>query len=306
MTTTPEAGTGPRHISFDGPHPAGAVTRALEADIRVPDPEATVGFLCGVLDFVDLGLDGGRRQVGLAADYGRPGLTRVLSISEGERPLLRGMTYELAGGAEEALAAHLRQLGTEVAEVDGGFRFDDPNGLPVTCRHATTLSMEPAPPSTIRPRRFGHVTMKVPDGDATAAWYCRHLGFRTSEVVEERMRFLRLGEEHHRLAVGGGGAGCDAQHFAFEVPGWDYYRVLLDHLADRGHTIEYGPGRHAPGRNLFVYLRDPHSPLRLELYCDMATIDNDAAYQVKVWRGEERSRTVNRWGPPPPPSFRED
>lgn len=88
-------------------------------------------------------------------------------------------------------------------------------------------------------------------------------------------------------------------HVAFEVPGWDSFRVICDRLAARGHQIEYGPGRHAPGHQLFVYLRDPSSGLRLELFTDMAHIDDEESY-APIQRDVDRTRSLNVWGPPPP------
>jgi hypothetical protein len=72
----------------------------------------------------------------------------------------------------------------------------------------------------------------------------------------------------------------------------------------RGHAIEYGPGRHAPGHQLFLYLREPSSGLRLELFTDMAHIDDDEAFHP-MRREIDRARSVNVWGPAPPASFLE-
>jgi hypothetical protein len=94
-------------------------------------------------------------------------------------------------------------------------------------------------------------------------------------------------------------------HLGFEIPGWDAYRAILDHLDAVGYGVEFGPGRHAVGRNLFTYLLDPTSGLRIELFCDMARVGHqrDPATPQIRWRAEDRlTRTLNVWGSAPPPA----
>jgi catechol 2,3-dioxygenase-like lactoylglutathione lyase family enzyme len=147
--------------------------------------------------------------------------------------------------------------------------------------------------------------MKVPDPKRSFAFYSETLGLALSERIGDGMFFLRAGTEHHNLGIRGGAEHVDAHHVAFEIPGWESYRAICDHLAERGHVVEYGPGRHGPGNNLFIYFREPVSGLRLEFFSDMAHIQDDDEYVPPVWRPEDRPRTVNKWGPAPPESFLE-
>ena len=98
----------------------------------------------------------------------------------------------------------------------------------------------------------------------------------------------------------------ELHHLGFEVAGWQVYQPILDRLADLGLRVEYGPGRHGPGRNLFAYVCDPSSGLRIELFADMAQIPDEASYEPIRWEaGDRLTKTINRWGPPPPQSFLE-
>ena len=89
----------------------------------------------------------------------------------------------------------------------------------------------------------------------------------------------------------------------FTSQGWDVYREVCDHLASTGHVIEYGPGRHGQGNNIFVYVRDPSSGLRFELFTDMEHIHDETHYEAPHWELSDRPRTMNRWGPAPADSF---
>jgi hypothetical protein len=74
---------------------------------------------------------------------------------------------------------------------------------------------------------------------------------------------------------------------------------LQSYTGKHSHYVER-PLR--PGHQLFIYLRDPSSGLRLELFTDMAHIDDEDTYQP-IRREIDRVRSVNMWGPAPPESF---
>jgi catechol 2,3-dioxygenase-like lactoylglutathione lyase family enzyme len=155
----------------------------------------------------------------------------------------------------------------------------------------------------LRPRRLGHVNLKAPDPPAAAAFYAEVLGLRLSEQIGEHLFFLRLATEHHNVGLRGGDR-ADLHHLGFEIQGWHVLQPILDRMAELGHTVEYGPGRHRPGNNLFTYLRDPSSGLRLELFADMAHIPDAAGHVPPRWEaGDRMTKTINRWGPTPPESF---
>lgn len=280
------------------------------AVIGVPDPAATSAFLADGLDFTILpGADGIR--VACAGSYGADEPQVAIELVEAAQLALLELRFTAVDGCDlAALERAVIEHGGVLLPNGSGpcVRFSDPNGVPVACGPSAPSGTGALPASGLRPRRLGHANVKVPDAMAGTRFWVRALGMSLSEQIGEDLTFLRLGAEHHDLGLRTGDRAA-LHHLGFEVPGWDAYRSILDHLADAGHHVEFGPGRHGVGRNLFVYLRDPSSGLRIELFADMASVGAQADPEVAPirWRPEDRlSRTLNRWGSaPPPPSFLE-
>jgi catechol 2,3-dioxygenase-like lactoylglutathione lyase family enzyme len=270
--------------------------------VAVDDPGGASVFLEQVIGF---GRSDSDDAVALSCgnDYGLEARPAVLELIDGRSGLQR-LTFEVGLGVDlERYSARLSASGHEVDLEDGLIRLRDPDGVEVHLTQRREVGDAELPPHPIRPRRLGHTNIKVSDPRRSFAFYSETLGLALSERIGDGMYFLRAGTEHHNLGIRGGAELADTHHVAFEIPGWESYRAICDHLAALGHTVEYGPGRHGPGNNLFLYLREPVSGLRLELFSDMAHIQDDEEYVPPVWRPEDRPRTVNRWGPAPPESF---
>jgi catechol 2,3-dioxygenase-like lactoylglutathione lyase family enzyme len=281
---------------------AGRLGRLGGVTVGVPDPEATARFLEEGLSFA-IDRTGVTIVASCVGDYGPDGQAAIELTAASELALLE-VTWEVPdafdlAGLEERLRA--RQL--EVLPRPDALAFTDPAGIPMVCAEASSRR-RPAPAhDPLRPRRLGHLNLKAPDPGAAASFYCDELGLRLSEQIGDGLYFLRIATEHHNLGLRGGERG-DLHHLGFEIEGWNVYQPILDRLAEMGVTVEYGPGRHRPGNNLFVYLRDPSSGLRLELFADMSHIPDSTAHVPRRWEATDRlSKTINRWGPVPPPSF---
>ena len=278
--------------------------------LGVPDPHATARFLATSLNFATSSRPDGGWDVATGGEYAFPVPQRNLTLLPGDGMELREVTFDTPQGyAFDELERRAREQGLKTVPLapgeDGGtgLALLDDDGLRLACRPPGLPLSHQLPPSPLRPRRLGHVNLKVPDPRRTMELIGDVLGLRLSEQIGEDFYFLRIGPEHHNLGIRGGSQAPSVHHVGFEVAGWESYRVICDHLAGLGHRVEYGPGRHGPGRNLFVYLRDPSSGLRLELYSDMAHIHDEEAYEPVRWELRDRPRTVNQWGPAPPDSF---
>ena len=262
------------------------MTRLAGVVLGVPEPAATAGFLRDALSFAVAEADG-VWTASCEGDYGARGQAAI-----------------------ELRAAEALELVEVVFEVDDSHDLDspalaDPAGNRLAFVRASERESEPPSYDPLRPRRLGHVNLKAPDPPATAAFYADVLGLRLSEQIGENLYFLRLATEHHNVALRPGARG-ELHHLGFEVAGWQVYQPILDRLADLGLRVEYGPGRHGPGRNLFAYVCDPSSGLRIELFADMAQIPDETSYEPIRWEaGDRLTKTINRWGPPPPQSFLE-
>lgn len=283
-----------------------ALVRLGAVRVAVPDPDATARFLVDAFGFHASAHDD-VRTLTCGGSYGLPSPSANIELVEGPGARLRGVAFDLAAGADAAAyRRELEERGLDVRTVDDAtFEVDAPGDVPVSIRCEPDRLDGELPPSPLRPVKLGHVNLKVADPKASLAFFHEGLGLALSEQVGDHIFFLRAGSDHHNLGLRGGAETTDVHHIGFEIPGWETYRVLCDHIAALGHKVEYGPGRHGPGNNLFIYVRDPSSGLRLELYSEMAHIDDDEAYVPKVWQAHERVTTVNRWGPQPPESFLE-
>lgn len=290
--------------------PPRLVRRLSAIKVEVPAPAETAAFLAGAFDFERVTGEGEHEHLTTDGDYGLETRGRLLTLAPGPTLGVGGVVFEV--GSAEALgtvAERLTSLGVESEQVDddavggAGLRFGVPDGVPIECRLPAEPSTRTLAPSDVRPRRLGHVNLKMPDPPRAASFFCDTLGLRLTEQLGDILFFLRVNSDHHNLAFRPADE-ANVHHVAFEVPGWESFRVVCDHLAARGHQIEYGPGRHAPGHQLFVYVRDPSSGLRLELFADMAHIDDEETYEP-IRRDVDRARSLNVWGPAPPPSFLE-
>ncbi|MEU7766716.1 VOC family protein [Nocardia sp. NPDC049190] len=267
--------------------------------LTVPDPEATAEFL----------------SEGLLLDV-RETDGRLLAVCDGEYESGRGQgAIELRHGAESSVHRLVFALpdGADLAELqtlldaervsDTAVEVTDPTAdLTVTLELASALRVAAPSASVLRPRRMGHVNLKTPDPAATASFFTDVLGLRLSEYIGDALFWMRTDTEHHNVALRPGAPGT-VHHLGLDIGGWHAYQPILDHLDSRGFKIEYGPGRHRPGRSLFVYVRDPSSGLRIELFADMVHITDSSAPPIAWEPGDRMTKTLNTWGPLPPDSF---
>jgi catechol 2,3-dioxygenase-like lactoylglutathione lyase family enzyme len=159
----------------------------------------------------------------------------------------------------------------------------------------------------VRPRKYGHTTIAVPDVAASESLYSDVLGFIPSDRMYVKANgaskdvavWMRCNSDHHGLALIAGEAGL--RHCAWEVESFSYLAVLGDHLAANGIRIEWGPGRHGPGNNLYTYHRDPAGNVHEHL-ADIERIYDDS-FLGRAW--ELSPATLNLWGgPEPSPEYR--
>lgn len=111
-----------------------------------------------------------------------------------------------------------------------------------------------------------------------------------NEQGELKVCFLRSNHEHHTVAIfQSDRVGLD--HHAYEVGDWNGIRDWADFFSREGAPITWGPGRHGPGNNLFIFIEDADGnnievSAELEVVRDRPVID---------W--PFRPSTLNIWGP---------
>lgn len=142
--------------------------------------------------------------------------------------------------------------------------------------------------------RLQHLTFATRDLAAFEAFYAGKLGFFVSDRVRDAggrvtTCFTTSNHEHHTIAAFlSPEAGID--HHSYEAGEWGLIRDWCDHLASQKIALIWGPGRHGPGNNLFVFIEDPDGNW-IEISAELEVLDNRP---TKEWPHEPR--TLNLWG----------
>jgi len=199
-----------------------------------------------------------------------------------------------------ALSAHFSAQGIAVEAnpsplfADAGFSIVDPDGQRLVFG-VPSPEVDAHAPATGRPGRTQHIVFATTDLPVITAFYRDALGYVVSDEVvaesgEATAAFFRSDEEHHSYAAFRAD-GPRYDHHAMEVRAWDDIRDWADHFATLEVPIWWGPGRHGPGNNLFIMVRDPDGN-RIELSAELERMPRDMA--GRVWPHNER--TLNLWG----------
>ena len=91
-----------------------------------------------------------------------------------------------------------------------------------------------------------------------------------------------------RLCFKSSKSGID--HHCYEAGDWNFVKNWCDHFASHNIQLMWGPGRHGPGNNLFVFIEDIDGNW-IEISAELETVHGRP---VKNWPQEER--TLNLWG----------
>lgn len=151
----------------------------------------------------------------------------------------------------------------------------------------------------VRPRKFGHITLKSNNLAEMEDFLIGTLGFRLSDRIGMALSWMRCNYDHHGIALLADGEN-KLHHYAFELEGWSSLEQLGDHFINHGKTFIFGPGRHGPGDNLFCYFFDPDGFVA-EYMADLLRVDDEATYQWRSW--PDLPVTINQYGPAAPPEF---
>lgn len=225
----------------------------------------------------------------------------------GELPQIRQVT--LRARSREALDAIAAQVvaagGTLLAQVHElsrdpaggvGLEFKDPHGRIFQVVHGDTLRPEGATVKD-RPVRLTHVVLNSHAVDETQAFLQQALGFRLADRTGI-MAFMNCDSDHHAIAIGI--SDNDAlNHIAFLMPDFESVMRGGGRMKDAGFPIQWGPGRHGPGNNLFNYFLDPFGVV-IEYTADVEQIDDSyEAHGPEHWKWPPGR--VDQWGISPAP-----
>lgn len=153
-------------------------------------------------------------------------------------------------------------------------------------------------PAVVDRSMLSHCTLLSSDPMAQCDWW-QTAGFLLSETIGEIFGWMRPNPIHHSLAFARG-SGTGIQHLAVELPDANALIAAVDALVAAGERVEFGPGRHIVGGNLFAYVLD-RTGIRWELCAELERWDPDEP--ARRHPEEMRIRSINTFGPRPPASF---
>ncbi len=263
-----------------------------ELGLNTADPAGLAAFYGNALGYSFAAAPGG--LLGTALD-------RRLTLRQGDPKTLAYAAYAVPDAQElEALAHRLGAAATMFDRVEqagfepGALAFADPDGNRFLFGVARN-----APPAAgavaARPARIQHVVFASTDLERLLRFFIEVVGFTLSDrVVDEhgslRTAFVRCSHEHHSLAVFAAKENR-LDHHCYEAGDWNLIRDWADHFAKQRVPLKWGPGRHGPGDNLFLFIHDPDGNW-LEISAELEQVAEDRP--VAEWPHEEY--TLNTWG----------
>jgi catechol-2,3-dioxygenase len=183
--------------------------------------------------------------------------------------------------------------------------FRDPEGNMIRLVAGNQPSDAIAPGDrTFRPRKLGHIGVRAVDPKAQSEFFTDVIGFRLSDWIGDQVVFLRCNPDHHVLVFVAEPpeGGSSTHHVAYEVDSFEDFARQADLLATQGVRVDWGPGRHAPSRNYFMYFDDSDGN-RIEWVNSIKQIPDDDDTYVPETYDPAVPTTWNVWGVMPPPHF---
>ncbi len=224
----------------------------------------------------------------------------ILALRQGEQAAIESMTFRLdpqtdittlKKRAADAGAQEIEPL-THVGLGGGtGFSLRDPRGRRINLIQDDELvaAVETGKNS---PTRLAHVNINSAAIEADIAFYRDALGFALTDR-SQKMGFLRTNSDHHAIVVADDSVNT-LNHVAFLHDDWESVMKAGGRLCDKGFPIGWGPGRHGPGDNVFLYFVDPFG-IVVEHTAEVLKVDDSYATgtpQDWVW---QPGRT-DQWG----------
>lgn len=277
---------------FWGNRPRDCLTATLHHLILgTPDLEATADFYRRAL---------GYRAERIGEMLVARALDRRLGFVKGASKTLERAGFALPDAEElDRLRRRVRNAGCAFDDGPTQFFADamslrDPDGTQLSfglARAAAAVEGEIA----CRPARLQHIVTASRDPERIVRFFTDVLGFTLSDnVLDEQRRlrtsFLRCSAEHHSFAVFKAPRDW-FDHHCYEAADWNAIRDWSDHFSRERIRLQWGPGRHGPGNNLFVFIHDPDGNW-VEISAELELVSHDRPHGE--WPHEER--TLNFWG----------
>lgn len=276
-------------------------TAVSHLGFRVPDVSRAAEFYGRVLGLVvQDDLDGDGVRLGWGTGH------HVLDLKPGERGLdhygfevrdddgVAGIAKRLTAAGHEYRALDASYVDYGLAGTEG-IAVNDPDGTLVHFHGPVERQGESAADTGRRPVKFQHVVPGTADVSRMVGFFVDTVGFRISDQLEDgRFVWLRSNRDHHTLAIIDIGQSGVLDHYSYDLAEWEDFKAWCDRLTDQDVKVAWGPGRHGPGNNLFVFFEDPAGN-HVELSAEMEKFHDDrATYAPRRWKPIPTS--INLWG----------
>lgn len=200
----------------------------------------------------------------------------------------------------DGLRTHIEGNGVEIlANVspyfkEGAFAVRDNDGHLICFGVASERSVSYAPTREGIHGPTQHLTFATQNLEGFKEFYIDKLGFFLSDrVVHENgdlaTIFTTSNHEHHTIACfKSDRTGVD--HHSYEAGTFENIKKFCDRFAENHVLLTWGPGRHGPGNNLFVFYTDPDGNW-IEISGELEVL-----YDREVIDWPQHPRTLNKWG----------
>jgi catechol-2,3-dioxygenase len=284
------------------------VSKLGYVEFSTPDLDRLAEYYTTALDFAEVERTNGEVFLTPSFDH------HAVVLRQGEAKPRTSVGYEIA----EELADAERRLGEAGYAVER--RSDIAPGMPEVLVLAepmtgTDIHLYDQQPrsgvgpddSTLRPTKLGHVASFTPELAPMQDFYQDLLGFRWSDTIGDFFVFLRCNSDHHAANFMASKSFEGMHHIAYEMRDLNHLQTMLDHLAHQDYRLEWGPGRHGAGHNIFTYHKDPDGNT-IELFTQLDVIHDEAKgyFEPRPWHNDfpQYPKTwevdlvaVNSWGP---------
>ncbi len=230
--------------------------------------------------------------------YGCQAPHRKITFSPGTAGQLRRAAFSFsARAAFERHRAELRSRHLAFCH-EGAERYAvlDPQGCRVEfLAPSAEVGGAPATSVSALEARLQHLGVRSPRPLELMRFYVDMLGFVLSDRVLDAAgdltaAFLRTDVEHHSLAIFRSPV-ARFDHFSCETADWEQLRHWADHMAEVGVDLAWGIGRHGPGNDTFLMVKDLDGNMG-EISCDLEV----CAPERPPGQWAHRPQTLNRWG----------
>jgi catechol 2,3-dioxygenase len=266
------------------------LSQLAHVELQSPDPDTSIKFFTDVLGLsvtTELG------QSAFLRGWGEH-FHHSLVITEGPQPYLSHIAWRAAGEEELEIAVkRLEDLGVgegwEEATTGHGpaYRYRSPGGhlheilwevdryeAPADQRSSYPIRPQKFNPVGCAARSIDHVTIGSGVIPRDIEFYCETFGSRYMECTQfsadDDPFFAEISntEQAHDLGLIWDGSGHNGRshHVAYWLDNPVDLVRAADVLSESGNRVEFGPGKHGHGENSFLYVRDPGSKHRVELF----------------------------------------